>query len=198
MVSQNTIPSHTEIIEHLQQEWKQTWDTAIHLPDAFDQEHYRQLAETYLSNFYHRLYPFNQDKILGIDQKITLYRQGYRLIGFIDRLTQPTPETIVIHEYKTTRKHFETLPNKTRLQVLLYAYAIHNQYPQIQNITAVLYFLAHEKEISIKCTHQDLLEIQQWIETTISHIEQTQSYPKKSSSLCQWCQYQELCKIRLN
>lgn len=160
MVSQITIPSYTEIKEHFHQKWKQTWDTAIHLPDAYNQEHYRQLAETYLHNFYHRMYAFYQDKILGIDQKITLFHQGYHLFGYIDRLTQPSPNTIVIHEYKTTRKHFETLPNKTRLHDLLYAYAIQNQYPQIQNITVVLYFLAHDNEIRMTCTQQNLLEIQ--------------------------------------
>lgn len=67
---------------------------------------------------------------------------------------------MVIHEYKTTRKHFETLPNKTRLHDLLYAYAIQNQYPQIQNITVVLYFLAYDNEIRMTWAQQNLLEIQ--------------------------------------
>jgi hypothetical protein len=73
--------------------------------EELTQEHYRSLGEKLIANYYNRHAPFDSDITIGTEMSLNFTLadgNGYRIRGFIDRLSRDSESGYEIHDYKTS------------------------------------------------------------------------------------------------
>jgi putative RecB family exonuclease len=203
-----------ELLDFYNTEWKKNWNDAILMVrQEYSPEHFRQIGERCIKDYYAHYFPFNQERTIATEQRIEISldkESKYRLQGFIDRLTSKKtqdaePDTngkneahgngcvYVIHDYKTTG----SLPKKEDLeedrQLSLYAISVYENYPDCTGVEAVWHFLAFDKEFGIKISRERLVGVKEDAIKLIKQIEATSEFPSKQSALCSWCEFRPIC-----
>jgi RecB family exonuclease len=115
----------------------------------------------------------------------------YTVRGFIDRIDKVGPGEYKVVDYKTN-KNPKYLSN---FQLLLYALAIKEIYPDAEKISGAYVLLKHKcdtldyefAEKDYENTVKKVLSVGKSIDTNIE-------WEKKPSILCNWCDYQSLCQ----
>jgi putative RecB family exonuclease len=156
------------------------------------------LGEKCIRDYYRRYYPFDQGRTLGLEQQIfiTLDQRGdYKLVGYVDRLTQASDGTIEIHDYKTG----QSLPTQEILdqdrQLALYQIGIHQRWPDIKSVKLVWHYLAFDREMSSQRTFASLQETKSQTIQLIDEIERAVDFAPRSNPLCPWCEFGDLCPL---
>jgi putative RecB family exonuclease len=167
--------------------------------------HYKSLGKNYLINYYKKYKPFNDGKVIGLEQQvnITLYddqrNKNYYLVGYIDRLTLLSDNHIEIGDYKTNLDAKTQSEVDQDKQLALYSIAIKEQYPFIEKIDLAWYFLsAGIKQISSR-TDEQLEQLKKEIINNIRYIEdaiEKSNFPGKVSGLCDWCPFRSICPLK--
>jgi len=168
--------------------------------EGFTHEDYRLLGGRYLLDYYDRYTPFDGCQVVDTEMRVTLDLLGdgqYRLLGFLDRLDKKTDGIYEIHDYKTNGKPpSRGIGNKYR-QLALYELGLRQMLPKVKEVDLVWHYLAFNKELRYKCTHEDHQTLKKDLLSTIHTIERAivdDHFPAKKTGLCGWCQYQEICK----
>ena len=191
------IPTLKEILEFFNSEWKKNWNDAIIIVKSdYNQENFRKMGKKYLTDYYSRYYPFNQDKTIATEKKILLKldKEGkYQLQGYIDRLACKEDGIYIIHDYKTSG----TLPTKDYVdedrQLALYSIAVKENYNDCKKILLVWHYLAFDKEIVSERTEPQIDDLKKEIIKVIGEIEKSKEFPANVSKLCDWCQFRPEC-----
>ncbi|MFA4936329.1 MAG: PD-(D/E)XK nuclease family protein, partial [Candidatus Methanoperedens sp.] len=148
-----------------------------------------------------RYQPFTDGKTLGIEQMITIEIEGYKLKGFIDRLSARSDGIYEIHDYKTSQylplqSHFDS-----DRQLALYQLGIQGMFADAREVDLVWHYLVFDKEIRSRRAAQELLKLRSDIVAvieTIERAEQEYEFQAVESGLCGWCEYQSLCPKRMH
>ena len=158
---------------------------------------YRSYGERCLRDFYHRHYPFDGDKTMGLEHRVlfALDEPGeYRLQGIIDRLVRGRDGTIEIHDYKTGRR----LPSQEELdrdrQLALYQLGLVGRFPN-QPIRLVWHFLHHDRLLTSTRTPEQLETLRVETMGVIDRIRTESEFKPRRSGLCDWCEYNDRCPI---
>lgn len=187
-----------ELIDYLNQIWQDHWtDDIIIVKKEYGKNNYLQMAERYITDYYHRYKPFDQGKTISIEERILIdldANGSYKLQGYIDRLTETKDGYYEIHDYKTNARL--PLPHyiQTDRQLALYAIGVKKRYPDAKDIRLVWHFLKFDKEIDSTRTPQELNQLKKDTIQLIDAIEQAKTYPTHPSSLCEWCEFKPICK----
>lgn len=181
--------------------WEKNWsDSRIQIvkPD-YTQDNYRNLGERCLRDYYKRYSPFERGVTLGLEERITipLSENGkYRMVGYIDRLTQAADGVYEIHDYKTSGFPPTQKMVDTDRQLALYQLSVKNKWPDAREIGLVWHFLAFDKEMVSHRNDEQLEGLKRQTISLIDKIEATREFLPVESNLCYWCEYQEICPLK--
>jgi len=187
-----------DILIFLNEEWEKNWnDSIVIVKKDYNQDHYRKMAEKFITDYYKRYEPFNQSKTIALEDRIliNLDESGdFKLQGYIDRLSEVKDGYYEIHDYKTNSR----LPMPEYIeqdrQLALYSIGVKERYPDAKDIRLVWHFLAFNKELDSTRTDEELVELKRNTIELIDRIEREDKFPTKPSGLCDWCEYKPICR----
>jgi putative RecB family exonuclease len=193
--------SREELIQWYEAEWDRQWHEGVRIvrPD-FRARDYCEVGRQCLAGYYDGHQPFNQDRTLALERmvQIDLDEAGkYRMRGIIDRLTQRTDGTYEIHDYKTANWLMTQGAADTDRQLALYQIGVQGMWDDVRSVDLVWHFLRFGKEIRSRRSPEQLEALKAQSIAVIDDIEsrgkEVNNFPTQSSSLCDWCDYRELC-----
>ncbi len=143
--------------------------------------------------------PFNQYKIIGVEEHFTFEIDGYKFQGFIDLIAQKQNGDIIVIDHKTqSAPKIKKEKEKLFRQLYIYSryvYEKYEKYPTKLLINLVREGKILEEEFNIDTYNSSLF----WLTDTIKQIYNTDGFAHKekmcnSSYYCQWlCDGYEFC-----
>jgi putative RecB family exonuclease len=191
-----------ELISFYDDVWLKNYSEDIRIvKKGYTPRNYKDTGARCIREYYARYQPFNDGKTLGLEQMIAIDIEGYKLRGFIDRLSSSRDGTYEIHDYKTS----QYLPQQSHFdsdrQLALYQIGIQEMFGDVNDIDLVWHYLVFDREIKSKRQPHDLLELKSGIVKlieTIERAEEENDFEAAESGLCDWCDYQSLCPKRMH
>ena len=188
------MPSLKELLDFFNSQWKKNWNDAIVIVrEEYGQENYRKMGERYITDYYTRYEPFNQERTIALEtMRIVPLDNAYQIHIRVDRLAEKDG-IYEIHDYKTS----QSLPTQDDLdkdrQLAIYAYGIKRMYPDARKIQLIWHFLATDKEMRSERTEEQLDVLKKEVIESIKEIESAREFPANVSRLCDWCEFRPLC-----
>jgi len=187
-----------DLLIFLHNQWSKNWnDSIVIVKKEYCPEDYLKMAEKCIIDYYNRYKPFNHGKTIALEERILIdldRSQGYKLCGYIDRLTKAEDGYYEIHDWKTCSRlsSLETIENDR--QLALYSIGVKERYPDVKNIRLVWHFLKFDREIDSTRTDEELEELKQNTIQLIGVIEAAEEFPTHPSKLCDWCKFKFICR----
>lgn len=183
-----------ELLSWYHDHWKRSWSANITIVrEDYGPENYEAMGEQFLRDYWKRYHPFDQAKVIGLEQRVLVSLDGHKLQGYIDRLASPADGIYEVHDYKTNA----TLPVEEQLkadrQLALYALAVKGMYQDARTVRLVWHFLASDKEVVLEKTDAELQRLKEETVALIERVEAAKSFPAKPSALCGWCEFKPVC-----
>jgi putative RecB family exonuclease len=159
-------------------------------------EDYRAEGEKCLRGYYHKNAPFDDGETLAIEDKVefSLDASGrYRILGYIDRVSRQAPGVYEIHDYKTAAN----IPGDDELrrdrQLTFYQMAVRDRHADAREVRLVWHFLQQgERRVSTR-TEAEIEAHRRQAVRLIDTIEAAKEFPARTSMLCLWCEYRDIC-----
>lgn len=189
-----------ELLAFYHQCWEKNWNEDIQIVrKEYGPEDYRRLGEKCLTDYYHRYWPFDQGRTLGLEE--TIYfpleeEKGYWIRGVIDRLTLLDHSILEIHDYKTSGKLPTQAEVQSDRQLAFYQMGVEGKWKDIREIRLVWHYLVFDAEIQSQRTPEELQQLRQETMELIKRIESDREFLPQEGPLCDWCDYQALCPKR--
>ncbi len=189
-----------ELLTFYHQCWEKNWSETVQIiRKEYSADDYRRLGEKCIVDYYHRYYPFDQGRTLGLEETIFFpleEERGYWIRGVIDRIALVGQSVLEIHDYKTSGK----LPTQTEIQqdrqLAFYQMGVDGKWKDIQEIRLIWHYLVFDVEIQSRRTPEELQKLRQETLELIKRIESDREFLPRESPLCDWCDYQGLCPKR--
>ncbi|HEK86222.1 MAG: RecB family exonuclease [Candidatus Saccharicenans sp.] len=189
-----------EIKAYYEEQWKKNFHEKVVIvaPERTAADYFR-LGLKFIEDYYRHYYPFNQNRVLGLEQKIEVDLDGsgrYILQGYVDRIDL-TPEGVIeIHDYKTGSALPEQAQADADRQLALYQLGVKQKWPWAEKFRLVWHYVAFDLEISSTRTPEKLEELKHQIIELIEKIEADKEFPPKESVLCNWCPFWDYCPLK--
>jgi putative RecB family exonuclease len=192
-------PSLSDLLKEYHWQWGQCWHNQVKVVKQDRSiEHYKEVGERCLVNYYQAHRPFNHGEVLGLEYQVATSldpRGCYKIQGYIDRLVAVGPGRYEIHDYKTSGR----LPSQDAIdadrQLALYQLAVEATWPDAKEIELVWHYLAFGKELRSTRTPQALERLKHSTIAVIDRIEADTEFKPIKSTLCHWCTYQNICPL---
>lgn len=199
-VGMERIPSLDELLSFYRERWEAGYSDRIAIVKIeYGPGHYRSIGERCLIDYYDRYAPFDQERTLGLEERITLELgddHRYRLQGYIDRLARAGPGIYEIHDYKTS----SSLPAERDLrvdrQLSFYQMAVEKRFPDVREVRLIWHYLAFDQELHSSRTREQLSSQSTAAMRLIDRIEAQTEFPPHESPLCRWCEYRDICPVQ--
>ncbi len=193
-------PSLDELTALYQRSWKESFSERVTIVKTeYSADHYRQVGERCVVDYYRHYEPFDQATTLGIEERVQLSLDPggrYQLQGYIDRVARAGPGVYEIHDYKTS----SSLPSDGDLrrdrQLTLYQMAVQKRFPEAREIRLVWHYLAFDQELTSARTPEEIEGQRRSTIRLIDVIEAAREFPPKESALCRWCDYRDICPVQ--
>ncbi len=135
--------------------------------------------------------PDARARVLAVEEEFYLPVGDSYIHGFIDRVQQLPDGRIEIVDYKTNRRAKTEEEVRADLQLPIYVTAC-REVLDLRVDIATMYFVRHNKRISIQYTEGELEEVREWLEKLASEIE-TIDPARVNTSHCKWCEFRLAC-----
>ncbi len=200
-VLEKKIPTLDEVIAKYIETWQKDFsDKILIVKKQFTYKDYFNKGIKFIIDYYTKNHPFN-DGTIETEKRIWVNLEEnypHKIIGYIDRLTfNPKTQEYEIHDYKTAA----WLPDQKKLdadrQLALYSIGIRQLFGN-KNVNLIWHYLAHNKKVTSKRTHEQLEQLRQEIINQINKIETNTTWKTNKTILCNWCEYKEICKAHGN
>jgi len=198
------LPFRTMSLEELKAYYEEQWKKNFHdqivivAPDRTADDYFR-LGLKFIEDYYRHYYPFNQNRVLGLEQKIEIDLDGdgrYIILGYVDRIDL-TPEGVIeIHDYKTSSSLPEQAQADADRQLALYQLGVKRKWPWVEKFKLVWHYVAFDLEITSTRTPEQLEQLKQEIRRLINQIEADREFLPRESVLCQWCAFWDYCPLK--
>ncbi len=194
VVQKKKIPTAEELIENYAKTWQENYKPEIVITDKkLTQKDYFNKGIGFLLNYYMQHNPFD-DNTLETEKKILFNLGNNQILGFIDRLAyDKKKKEYVIHDYKTSG----SLPSREKIdndrQLSLYSLAIQELFGEKTKCLLVWHYLNFNKQIFVRRSNKELEKLKQDILGLIQKIESTTKFPTNKKTLCNWCEYKNMC-----
>lgn len=183
--------------------WQKKWSEDIQIvKKGQTADDYRKKGAGCIASYYGRYYPFDDSQTIGLEQNIYVDIGGYKLTGYIDRLSRRPDGRYEIHDYKTSGKLPAPQYFDNDRQLALYQIGVEKMKRDAEQIDLVWHYLVHDKEMRSRRDRAKLESLKSSVIATIGQIEAAVPegrFPALKSELCRWCEYQSICpscKIR--
>ncbi len=189
-----------ELLDSYDARWKKEWHDAIVITKKDrTKEDYSNLGKKCIEDYYKRYYPFKQGRILGLEREVLFDLKGnskYKMRGYVDRIVQTENGVYEIHDYKTSghlpdQKYFDE-----DRQLALYLIGMRNIWNDVKKAKLVWHYVAFDKEMVSTRTEKQLNRLKDETIELIDKIESTKEFMPNESSLCEWCEFPDLCPKR--
>lgn len=177
--------------------WDREWTDNVRIVRrGFAKKNYYDTGLAAIQKYYSRYQPFDQNTTLATEDMIHINLDGYKLVGYIDRLAHNGKGIYEIHDYKTSgripeQKHFEE-----DRQLALYSIGVRNKYPNAREIRLVWHYLVFDQEFTSQRSETQLKDLKKEIISRIKTIEKDDRFEPRESKLCDWCAYPEYCPAK--
>ncbi len=186
-----------DLLEFYDQSWGKHWSDDVNIVrKEFTPQNYHETGRRCIADYYGRYAPFEDGRTLGLEQMISININGYKLIGYIDRLTFRGDGRYEIHDYKTSRD----LPAQSHFdedrQLALYQIGVANMWKDAGQVDLVWHYLVHDREMRSNRAPDMLEQLKADVISEIHRIEDAEKdydFPAVESGLCNWCEYRSLC-----
>jgi putative RecB family exonuclease len=143
--------------------------------------------------------PFSADRTVAIEKRvgfpITVDGHEYRIEGFVDRLALAADGAFEIVDYKTAK----SLPNQEHAdedwQLALYELAVRREWPDTKEVRLKWHYVRHGKTLVSVRDENARAKLLADVTELISKIKHDHEFPTKPSTLCDWCEYRDLCPL---
>lgn len=191
-----------ELLSFYDDVWLKNYSDDIRIIKAgYTPLNYKETGAKCIREYYARYRPFNDGKTLGLEQMVAIDIEGYKLRGFIDRLSSSRDGAYEIHDYKTS----QYLPQQSHFdsdrQLALYQIGVQEMFGDVNEVDLVWHYLVHDKEIRSRRAPHNLLKLKSDIAALIETIERAEEeydFQAMETGLCDWCEYQSLCPKRMH
>ncbi|MBM3199654.1 PD-(D/E)XK nuclease family protein [Candidatus Woesearchaeota archaeon] len=188
-----------DLLDYFDKQWNKNWnDSIIIVHKEYTPENYRKLGVKYVTDYYNRFKPFNQDKTIATERRITIKlddKGEYKMQGYIDRIAYKDGY-YEVHDYKTNAN----LPLEEYLirdrQLSLYSIALLKDYQDAKKVKQVWHFLAFDKDVTLEKNKKELEQLRKDTIALIKKIEASKKrndFPAQTSRLCDWCEFKPQC-----
>jgi len=192
--------SEEELVAFYNSAWARNWhDCVFVVKEEYCADNYREMGEKCVREYYRHYHPFDDGRTLWLEQKviIPLDPEGrYRMNGVVDRLVEKEPGVYEIHDYKGSG----TLPDQWKFdndrQLALYQLGVEQALPDVREVSLVWHYLVFDKEMRSQRTPEQLEQLKAKVVSLIQTIEATETFEPREGSLCEWCDFPELCPHR--
>ncbi|MGZ3525952.1 MAG: RecB family exonuclease [Thermodesulfobacteriota bacterium] len=189
-----------ELLHFYYQSWEKNWNDLIQIVRKnYSAQHYRQLGEKCITDYYERHCPFDHGKTLGLEEYIYFpleQESGYWIRGFIDRVTLVDGSILEIHDYKTSNRLPAQEDVRSDRQLALYQMGVAEKWQGIEEVRLIWHYLTFDTEIHSSRTPDELHQLRQATLELIQRIEADRQFLPKEGPLCDWCDYQGFCPKR--
>lgn len=185
------------LLEFYDGAWGKNWSDDVQIVRKdLTAENYHETGRRCIADYYRHYAPFSQGRTLKLEAPVYINIDGYKLMGYIDRLDFLGDGRYEIHDYKTSRN----LPAQSFFdddrQLALYQIGVHNTWKDAENIDLVWHYLVYDREMR-SCRSPECLErVKSGVVEVIRRIEAAEKeydFPAAESRLCSWCEYRSLC-----
>ncbi len=191
-----------DLLSFYNENWQKYYSDDIRVVrEGYSPQNYKDTGAKCIREYYSRYQPFNDGKTLGLEQMIQFDIEGYKLRGYIDRLSSRSDGTYEIHDYKTSQHLPLQLHFDSDRQLALYQIGVQEMFNDAREVELVWHYLVHDKEIRSRRMQDDLLKLKSEIIALIETVERAEEeydFPAIESKLCDWCEYQSLCPQRMH
>jgi putative RecB family exonuclease len=181
--------------------WKKNYiDTIKIVKKEFSAEDHYEKGKKCLVDYYEEYKPFDQTKIVETEKfvsfKLKKDSQEYGFSGILDRLDWNDEKKIFeVHDYKTSGTLMTQEEADKDLQLPLYQLALLERWPEAEKAKLIWHYLLFNKQIESSRTKEQLKKTQAATIEKIKEIEACKEFPPFKSSLCDWCDFQEICPL---
>lgn len=184
-----------DLIAFYDEAWDMNWNDGVEAvkKDA-KLEDYREQGRRCLRDYFSRYAPFD-DKTLGLEMKLYIKMDGYRLIGYVDRVAFNAGH-LEIHDYKASRRVPPPSFFEEDRQLAIYQMGIQDMWKLTGRMDLVWHYLIQGVEVRSARTPEMLEAIKSSTVELIRRIERAEreyDFPAVVSGLCPWCEYRYLC-----
>ncbi|MFC2174779.1 RecB family exonuclease [archaeon] len=185
-------PTLDDAIDYYTQSWGKMWTPDVIIPNH-DEKTWKSLGVRYLGDFYNRHSPFIEDRTVALERMIRLKLGKYSLIGYIDRIAEAGPGHYKVIDYKTNKWLAPQEKFDSDRQLALYELGVRQMFLDAKKVDLVWEMLHFNKTIVSHRSPAQLAELKRDTIAIIQEIEECEDYPAKTSKLCDWCSFQEIC-----
>lgn len=121
--------------------------------------------------------------------------KGVPLNGVIDLMMEIDPQTVIVLDYKTSRRADSAEEARSDVQLSMYDLMVSKCYPQYKHIWLVLDFLRSEWVLSER-TEEERHNFETWVNALwlkMGQMTEADVVPTLNQ-YCPWCAYRHLCK----
>ncbi len=186
-----------ELLEFYDGAWGKCWSDDVQVVRTeLTPENYHETGRRCIADYYARYAPFDRGRTLKLEAPVYINIDGYRLMGYIDRLDFFGDGRYEIHDYKTSRSLPEQGYFDADRQLALYQIGVHGMWKDAEHVDLVWHYLVHDREMR-SCRSPECLEsLKMSVAGIIRRIEAAEKeydFPATESQLCRWCEYRSLC-----
>ncbi len=192
-------PSIEEVLAEGRAAFARDWDETVTHQGAASREDWERLVEDCVRRYWDSHAPFDRDRTIAVEARVgfPIEAEGreYRIEGFVDRLAAAGDGDFEIHDYKTAK----SLPAQAHLdedwQLALYEIAVRTQWPSARSVALVWHYVRHGQTLRSSRTPEQLAGLKAEVAALISEIKRDHAFEPKPGTLCDWCEYRDLCPV---
>jgi len=140
---------------------------------------------------------FMKEFPLGLNKDLELVPYGddnVLLRGYIDAcyLIPDRDDVCLVVDWKSGK--YKSKEHQSYAQLLWYSLGLFSKNPHLEKILLVFAYVEHNKINTKTVQRKDINRYKQALYNTIDKIEQDQEFEKNETTLCQYCDYFEVCQ----
>ena len=174
------------------------WEGEIQTHDArFSKDDWRQVGRQCVETYHGQNAPFSADKTVAVEKKVSFDIEvdghEYKIEGFVDRLSLAPDGAFEIHDYKTAKSLPDQAHADADWQLALYELAVRREWPDTKEVRLKWHYVRHGRTLVSRRDDAARERLRSELAALISTIKHDRVFEHRKSSLCDWCEYKDLC-----